>query len=381
MLLHRAGTTIYIAKNGSVHQTTSLTSEEVANLNTQNLNEREIMLALGVDLSDSEIVNELEESGLFEIDGSSIYRKGIKLSVPKLLAEKYVESLDNESEINALDNFWKWCALNPNPEARQNLFEYLVTNGLEVTDSGLIVTYRNVNVKSQGNQELHNFIVNQHLLVRTKWKKSTKNYLVIESHRDNSLSLVKVGQKYNSNNTNYGTLNSCYKNLEDLTGTIYTDAHTGKMRYKLGVEARMPRKDCDSNSANLCSASFHCGSLKYMSKGNFGKVGVICLVNPMDVVSIPNETNFWKMRTCAFMPIALAEYDENRKITNPITEMIEDVYTQVCVDNLNQELENVNLQEYKVNTLNIENVANMVLDVTDAMRDQVIKKTVDVYEL
>ena len=83
------------------------------------------------------------------------------------------------------------------------------------------------------------------------------------------------------------------------------------------------------------------------------------------------------MRTCAFMPIALAEYENNR-ISNPVDEMIEDTYTQVCIDNLNQELENANLSEFKLNKFNIEDAASFSLRITNAMRDQVVNKNVQV---
>lgn len=46
---------------------------------------------------------------------------------------------------------------------------------------------------------------------------------------------------------------------------------------------------------------------------SFGRVGIICLINPMDVVAVPTSYD-GKMRSSAYLPIALTQYDEDGKI-------------------------------------------------------------------
>lgn len=81
----------------------------------------------------------------------------------------------------------------------------------------------------------------------------------------------------------------------------WTDHHTGKFSNKIGEVLAMPRNSvCDD--ANLgCSYGFHVGSLEYAT--NFGgsdRKVVIVKVNPADVVSVPHDCNFQKMRTSRY---------------------------------------------------------------------------------
>lgn len=82
--------------------------------------------------------------------------------------------------------------------------------------------------------------------------------------------------------------------------------------------------------------------------GSFGRVGIIVLVNPKDVTSVP-EYDSGKMRTCKYLPIAIAELDEN----GHIVDVDVDVFDLELAQNTKEELEamkNLNstqLEEYK----------------------------------
>jgi hypothetical protein len=81
----------------------------------------------------------------------------------------------------------------------------------------------------------------------------------------------------------------------------WTDHHTGKFSNKVGEVLSMPRNSvCDD--ANLgCSYGFHVGSLEYASNfGGSGRKVVIVKVNPADVVSVPHDCDFQKMRTSSY---------------------------------------------------------------------------------
>src|SRR5690606_32698549 len=71
------------------------------------------------------------------------------------------------------------CALNPDPRARQDLFEFLEGGNFTITTSGYFVAYRNVNVKNEGNAELQKFITQEFLKIK-RWKKAPRNYGVID---------------------------------------------------------------------------------------------------------------------------------------------------------------------------------------------------------
>lgn len=81
----------------------------------------------------------------------------------------------------------------------------------------------------------------------------------------------------------------------------WMDHHTGKFDNRVGQVLAMPRNSvCDD--ANLgCSYGFHVGSLEYAT--NFGgsdRKVVIVKVNPADVVSVPHDCDFQKMRTSRY---------------------------------------------------------------------------------
>ena len=81
----------------------------------------------------------------------------------------------------------------------------------------------------------------------------------------------------------------------------WKDHHTGNFSNKIGEILSMPRNSvCDD--ANLgCSYGFHVGSLEYATTfGGSDRKVVIVKVNPADVVSVPHDCDFQKMRTSRY---------------------------------------------------------------------------------
>ena len=69
-----------------------------------------------------------------------------------------------------------------------------------------------------------------------------------------------------------------------------------KLEYRPGSIVRMRREHCDPNGNNHCSTGIHFGTRSYAR--SYGTRMMLCLVDPSDVVSIPNDT-CEKARTCA----------------------------------------------------------------------------------
>lgn len=84
------------------------------------------------------------EDGMFIRKGNSLYMRGINVSIPEDLVEPILTKEDRYI------NFWKWAALNPDPAARDNLFWYIKKWGIDVTDEGLLVCFRNVVKREDG---------------------------------------------------------------------------------------------------------------------------------------------------------------------------------------------------------------------------------------
>jgi hypothetical protein len=85
----------------------------------------------------------------------------------------------------------------------------------------------------------------------------------------------------------------------------YTDKHTGKFLNTIGSVLEMPRNKVDDNKEVGCSYGFHAGTKDYATDfaGGTGHIMEV-EINPADVVSIPTDCNFQKLRTCKYKVVA-----------------------------------------------------------------------------
>lgn len=85
-----------------------------------------------------------------------------------------------------------------------------------------------------------------------------------------------------------------YKGVND----DYTDCHTGTFDNTPGRVNAMERNKVDDDFRAGCSSGFHAGSLEYST--SFGRRTVIVKIDPADVVSVPEDCNCQKLRTCKY---------------------------------------------------------------------------------
>ena len=168
-----------------------------------------------------------EDSKEITREGNSVYWKSVSpLSMPMSFAEKVMqaEKEGNTTKLEAYRNFWTLLSLNPDAEVRQNLFKFLEKWGMVITKSGLFVGYRNADLYRQGNQ---------------------------------------------------------------YEGTIYTDHHSGTTRIMIGRMVTLDRSKCDCDSSVSCSRGLHIGGTSWLNRHYYGDYGLVCLVNPVDVIAVP----------------------------------------------------------------------------------------------
>ena len=81
----------------------------------------------------------------------------------------------------------------------------------------------------------------------------------------------------------------------------FTDKHTGTFFNGVGEVLEMPRNKVDDDKNVGCSYGFHAGTLEYASNfmGGYGHLMVV-EIDPADVVSIPVDCEFQKLRTCKY---------------------------------------------------------------------------------
>ncbi len=80
---------------------------------------------------------------------------------------------------------------------------------------------------------------------------------------------------------------SCHANLDGS----YNDNTPGKT-------VKMNRADVDDNTNNGCSAGLHVGAFDYVNPDS--QTTVVVKVNPRDVVSVPNDCSYQKIRVCEY---------------------------------------------------------------------------------
>lgn len=263
----------------------------------------------------------LTSTGDFEEVDGQLFLKPIKLSIPKILIQKFLSIIDSVllgddedkfEEYHALKNFWKWCSLCANPQSREDLFKYLEHQGLEVNKYGFFFAYRKVrrvhngayDKKGKGDLNYIKFISDSYLKIKTQ-KKAPKNF---EVFNDNGYVLVDRQKQNHGYNNHNGNLLDLYNNLgsDSVQEELFTDEHTHSMDIRIGKEVSMPPEECDTNNRNECSSGLHIGAKAY----GCGDTSILCIVNPMNSISVPVSDGY-KMRVSSYFPIAILSNNHN----------------------------------------------------------------------
>jgi len=318
-----------------------------------------------------------------EINGS-IYLKGVKRSIPKLLVEKFAEVIGKaeniqSTEYQSLKKFWLKCCLNPNAQSAEDLYEFLTYHQFKIDKHGNFYAYRRVVSKGGKNKELVEFISNAYNKVKAVWKKKPSDYTVWKkSPFDSGEFLFSKGQPVLEGEeaaTSYGNLQELYLNLPNMQENTYTSAHTGNEDYRVGKTESMPRNDGDDNNGISCSKGYHAASKEYDYSG-FGDTPILVIINPMDVLAVPkNEVG--KLRTCRwFFAMTLPE-DEQFILDDEDFDVSElgDVFEEQCLINLEEHVKRGFSEEVKRHTFTLSNISSN--EITDIVRDlEKMKETI-----
>ena len=297
-----------------------------------------------------------------DVDTGEIFMAGFNTPVPKTLIDVIEEYHNNKFPLEPIFNFWKLLMINPDVRIRESLFKFITTHDFVLTDKGYMVTYKAVYVKDSDVVEnpLDGFVGEQYLAVKTNWKTNPKRYVVYKDLATGELNITKLTTAENwdvkkKNVEILGNLSELYDALvknksEDVVEkTVYTDMHTRKMHIELGVPVLMDRKDCDSDPARDCSYGLHVGATSYVENfGNSNSAILVCLVNPANVVAVPDYDHS-KMRVSQYFPIGLAKY-ENSKIDIIEQKYFEEDYCDFEADELESLIAKVQAEELPIQT-------------------------------
>lgn len=340
---------------------------------------------------------------ILEKDGEDNYfLKGIDIKMPKLLADTFVDYLENDFPVNALVNFWKLLVSNPDARVREDLFVFLQNYNFSITDNGYFIANKALEVKQAADLDIAAFVSNQYLKIK-KWKKNVQNYNVVkvetettvtvtvqvenpdyeeyegewdeeneeyEETTDNGepeyldkeqtktvyvpeLKLIPIDGTFTPEQINpteefevIGVLGDLFKNIDQLVDnrTIYQSKHSGKngkIEQVLGVPVKMDRPDTNSDPREECSSGLHVGSIKYVrSFASTNDKILLTFVNPAHVVAVPSYDNS-KMRTCEYFPYAELERNQDGSFEVVEQPYYEDDYMKYEAATLEKEIERI----------------------------------------
>ena len=338
------------------------------------------------------IVNILFTNDNFEIEGDKVYLKGIKsIAIPNSIVGEFIRlqseldyyeinQLDNlilfnipleklKEEFNALLMFTFWLLLNPIESSRNDCLDFVKKNDIQLTSNGLLICYRKVVSKGSKNKELIKFI-SENYFKKKKQKKSTKNYSIYSKLGDYMLCKNnKLPKEDNPYWEKIGNLNDLYQNLHTLKENTYTDNHTRTKLIKIGSIYKEDEDKIDLDNTRDCSSGLHVGSKQFMFD-SFGDTGVIALVNPMFVRSVP-VADAHKMRVSEMFLATIADKEQ----FDNLNELI-DFSTEYCsntLEDLQMELSNKVFEKLSCqDNLPIASLKE-IIDITKVLSERIVK--------
>lgn len=280
----------------------------------------------------------------FETKTDGFYIKGINLVLPDIVLNTFVEltKANNTEELQALEMFWYWTALNPIESSRNDLFKFIKNNDVKLTANGLLELYRRV-VKVAADTTFPEFVSNSWAKTKS-YKKSPKNYFVYHGVDTTDYKLAHADKISTpgfqaENNVVDGNLDRLYHGLKDSEDNLYTDKYTKKKEIRIGQIYREDEDKVDLDNSRDCSSGLHVGSQSFMFN-SFGDTGVLALVNPMYVRSVPrSETN--KMRVSEMMIVAKLDLDDYKKsVDDGVMLDYSEIYANQSVEELAEMIDN-----------------------------------------
>jgi hypothetical protein len=167
------------------------------------------------------------------------------------LAGEVIRFLDEgEDDWKPLVAFLEKVMQNPQEHSRNQLFEWLERNEFTITDDGDIVGYKSV----------------------------------LKTDED------------------------VFTSVHEGTATVNGVEFTGRIPQAVGDVVEMPRGSVAFDPSQGCSTGLHVANWKYASTWTTHAAVFAVSVNPRDVVSVPTDSDFQKVRVCRYKVIDIVEH-------------------------------------------------------------------------
>ena len=313
-------------------------------------------------ISEQQIIDNISTSDVFQIKEGLIYYKNIDVPVPKEIYKRWMVANDDYKQ--SLEKFWMLLVLNPNTRVREEIVAFLDNTGFILSKNGMIVTLRQGYKEERDIKSIETIrksVENPYKPLYDKikgQKKAPKNFYVHSvdgqlTAKSNSLgSIGNLEELYNKYTGEEVTTNEVvtgtevwYKASHHSDHEWFMDGvmHDGRMYYKVGSVTTIPIDYCDTNSRNTCSKGIHSAAWGYNGESfSFGDTNLLCLVNPYDVLSVP-EDGAQKIRSTSIYIVKELEQEEYLSYKDKSLEILDDDYFN---QTLNEMVEMIEQQEY-----------------------------------
>lgn len=355
-----------------------------------------------------ELEESIFQSQYLEKQGDSLYIRSISdISVPQELAIAIIKAENDEDDelLQSYLNFWKLASMNPNANARANMFWFCKKYGIKISKSGFLVTYRNVELKDNSreyNLEEAKAISDAFLKVKLNWKKSPKDYTLAWDKVDEEYVIIKLNDPklYDTYKEDYeyedeiegeydyeeeevlryedlgGDLEYLYKELSrEKDKTTFTDSYSRTFTIKLGQVVSMPREKCDEDNNHSCSFGLHQGSWSWLQQNYFGKIPLMCLVNPACVTAAPKVDDYGKLRCCEYYPVAIVEYKDGVIQQPELDNGFDDSFLDIVLTEYGINNEDVEVQTLEAPTpyISREQMVKNLQSIKDKLKSRIIE--------
>lgn len=165
---------------------------------------------------------------------------------------RYINEND-ESRAQALINFLEKVTTNPNEHSREQLYDWLSRYDFAINDEGNFLAYKGVYARSVKDED------NEQDLAKYPYESSSSGRAVVD-------------------------------------GTVYN----GRIPNGIGAVVEMPRSSVQHDPSVGCHTGLHAGTWEYASTFTHGPC-LLVEINPRDVVSVPTDCSWAKIRTCRYV--------------------------------------------------------------------------------
>lgn len=282
-------------------------------------------------MSDLDVGHSLKMQDILTERNGNFYLTGYEAAaIPEQLLLRMNDMFSAGKSVTPLVNFWKLLVLNPDTHVREDLFKFMDTYDFPITDNGYFIGYRACKQTNKTYSAVTNFVPKEYLMLKAEGH-NPADYTAVKDPNGGQLKAVRT-EVLQDDHGNFIAPEHVLGNLQGMfeeqnNGLVeapeFTDFYSGSTSVRLGGSVSMNRADCDNNPNNACSKGLHIGSPDYVkSFGGGGNAAYIaCLVNPMNVVAVPSDYSFMKMRVCEYYAYGMVDLDKGMEIRTPYFEL------------------------------------------------------------